>query len=452
MAQAMIELGYREAGPAPAAPPAAVRERLRRRLTIALAALLCLTFVTASAPVGEPRGLRLLWSRKDAVPPSNTAIVGDMLVVIDGARSGQITGLDLHDGRVRWSRLLPGEAPWLTGVPAAGVVLVPAGLRFPEPDPQTGETSGPPFATETVALDVTTGAQRWRIPGDLLQATAADALLAEHDPTGSRIVALTVAGAADGVARWRKSTPELGQWALLGQDRQQHPDKIATVTDDEGRATVYRWGDGAEITHGRIAAWPGAQMGNGAAAKVSAVGDTVLITYSNDTSTEVTTYSTGRWAQGWSIKGGFSSGSTDCGPVVCMAHQGIMNGYDPVGGTPGWSVPGVDFAALSSAGLLSAHTVDGRMELLDPRDGRLVARLGPDLPISTAADDLVLLAGVASHGLAISRLDPADGSRYLLGAIPGSGSVAGADDYSCRLGGNLLVCTVGGTTSVTAVG
>src|SRR3954452_2600304 len=159
----IIELG--DPGSA-ATAPAPARRRLDHRIAVRWAAaavtVLCAATLTGSAVSGSTV-IRPRWSVTFS-PTSLVDAARDTVFVQSINAGSQVTAYELGSGAVRWSKGLPMPRGRMTArVP--GAVLVPILLEG------------------TVALDPRTGAEMWRLPGDIVSATPETALLTQPDRT-----------------------------------------------------------------------------------------------------------------------------------------------------------------------------------------------------------------------------------------------------------------------------
>jgi outer membrane protein assembly factor BamB len=440
----VIELGNVTAGdPAVPSPDTqTVDRRTLRRLRAALVAVVCLAVVTGSAPTAEPRGLRTLWSL-DNITGNNFPVIGDLVFLLGEGSRQTLSAYGVRDGKVRWSRELPDRVEYLSTEVRSGLLLLPTNLKEPAAD--DGSRA---FFTETVALDAATGAERWRIPGDIALTTAGDLLVSDHSPDGRSIARLRLVRLADGVTRWTRETPGTQLWTPLGPDPV-HPDRLATVTS-AGRARVLRWADGTDVASGAID-WPGDSWPDGQFTQLLGRNDSLYTIRMTRDEATVTAYAADTLARRWRISKASDGGASGCGPVLCIAGAAELVGYDWATGAVRWRLAGHDNANPIGQDLLVADGTAGTgHRLIDGRTGRVIADLAGALPTWDDADGLIVTVGPTRNlprGTAVTRVDPRTGEQFLLGMIE---PVA---EYGCSRYRKLLVCaTLANRLTVIAVG
>ncbi|GAA3923461.1 outer membrane protein assembly factor BamB family protein [Actinoplanes auranticolor] len=420
----IIELGD-PGSPATAAAPARRRvdHRVVMRWAAAAVAVLCAATLTGSAVSGSAV-IRPRWS----VAFSLTSLVDaarDTVFVQSINAGSQITAYELGSGAVRWSKGLPMPRGRMTArVP--GAVLVPILLEG------------------TVALDPRTGAEMWRLPGDVVSATPETALLRQPDR------ALSLVRMADGSRIWSRAIEGDESWAVVGPERQ----RIVAATPD-GRVQVLRLSDGALLSQGRVDNGSGVPVPNGLVAESGLLfvnrmeTDRAVVTaYDLDTLQQ-------RWRYGQSATDEIVTGpaARACGVVLCFADGTATVGLNPGTGTVRWRAAGfVDAVPVTGQNRVLADNGDqGRYALIDAATGTVVVSLG----VGTAVRDAVrsvpayYLRPVAPDGrrVAAGRIDLTTGGLQLRGiveAVGPQGCTAVADNLICGTNdGRLTVTDVG---------
>jgi outer membrane protein assembly factor BamB len=410
-----------------ATAPAPARRRLDHHVVMrwaaAAVAVLCAATLTGSAVPGSTV-IRPRWS----VAFSSTSLADatrDTVFVQSINVGSEVTAYELGSGKVRWSKGLPMPRGRMTaGVP--GVVLVPILLEG------------------TVALDPRTGAEMWRLPGDIVSATPETALLTQPDRT------LVLARMADGSRIWSRPIEGDESWAVIGPERQ----RIVAVTPD-GRLQVLRLSDGALLSQSH------AENGSGVPFRTGLLAESGLL-FVNRMETDravVTAYDLGTLRQRWR----YAQSATDeivtgpaaraCGVVLCFADGTGTVGLDPGTGTIRWRAAGfVDAAPVAGQNRMLADSGDGgRYALLDTATGTVVVSLGAGIAVRDAVRFVpaYYLRPVAPDGrrVAVSRIDLATGGLQLRGMVEAVGP------QGCTAVADTLICgTKDGRLTVTDVG
>ncbi|AGZ40818.1 outer membrane protein assembly factor BamB family protein [Actinoplanes friuliensis] len=419
----IIELGDPSSA---ATAPAPARLRLDHRGVVrwaaAAVAALCAATLTGSAVSGSTV-IRPRWS----VAFSQTSLAdaaGDTVFVQSINVGSQVTAYDLGSGAVRWSKGLPKPRGRMTArVP--GALLVPILLEG------------------TVALDPRTGAEKWRLPGDIVSATPETALLRQPDRT------LSLVRMADGRPIWSRAIEGDESWAVVGPQRQ----RIVAATPD-GRLQVLRLSDGALLSQGRLENGSGVPVTNG----VVAESGLLFVNRMETDRAVVTAYDLDTLRQRWR----YAQSATDdivtgpaaraCGVVLCFADGTATVGLDPGTGTIRWRAAGfVDAVLIPGQNRILAGGDDGRYALIDTTTGTVVASLGAGTTVrdSVRSVPAFYLRPVAPDGsrAAAGRINLATGGLQLSGIIEGTGP------RGCTAVTDTLICdTKDGRLTVTDVG
>jgi outer membrane protein assembly factor BamB len=235
--------------------------RAVRRFTLAVVAVLCAATVTGSARP-EPTLLRPVWS----VPigrDSFVNIVRSAVFVLSADAHPRVTAYELADGSVRWSKLLDASRTWLTAE-EPGALMVPIEL----PDGVTAAT---------VALDVRTGAELWRLPGDVVHSSPDSALLVTPGTTVRQV------RISDGAVLWSRTVAGAQSWTVAGPEPRSA--RIVALTAD-GRVEVIRLADGTRMSSGRVPVGGG----NPADAEIGADGGILYVNRTEQSTPTVTAY------------------------------------------------------------------------------------------------------------------------------------------------------------------
>ncbi|GAB1642783.1 hypothetical protein KRMM14A1259_32060 [Krasilnikovia sp. MM14-A1259] len=450
----MIELGFVGSGgdelPDPPSRSSPWRRRQVRRVAAAVLAALCLASVTASDHAPAPRGLRTLWDA--AFGTGDTfAAAGDTVVVLnDDATAQRLTGYRRGDGVVRWSRTLDYRAAYVFTAADPGVVLLPAGERTAPST--TDPTATEDYFTQAVAVDATTGAELWRVPGDLTAAgfdarfMGGGVLLVDHHAASADAAQVRLVGLRDGRTLWSRATPGV-QWVAPGPDPRR-PDRIATV-DRSGRVRVLRMSDGAPIGGGTVE-WQRSTATDHGYPVLEWHGTQVYVLRMSDTRVTTTAYGGQPLRRLWRVDDPTADAGYGCGPVWCLSSGTMLAGRDWDTGAERWRAPYGDFTRSIGDTMLAIHGGPGsRYRIVDAATGRTVAALGGE-PLS---DDfgtvvLTLTPTIRPLGLtAVGRVDLRTGESFLLGAIDG------ATSYGCTIEQRLLFCpSIHRRLTVTAIG
>ncbi|MFI7545062.1 PQQ-binding-like beta-propeller repeat protein [Actinoplanes sp. NPDC049599] len=419
----IIELG----DPGSAAPvPAPARRRLHHRVVARRAvavAVLCAATLAGSAVPGSTV-IRPRWS----IAFTSTSLVDadrDTVFVQSINAGSQVTAYELGSGEVRWSKGLPMPRGRMTArVP--GAVLVPILLQG------------------TAALDPRTGAEMWRLPGDVVSATPGTALLTQPDRT------LSMVRMADGGRIWSRAIEGDESWAVVGPERQ----RIVAATPD-GRLQMLRLSDGALLSQGHVDNNSGVPVRNGLVVESG-------LLFVNRLETDravVTAYDLDTLRQRWR----YAQSATDkivtgpaaraCGVVLCFTDGSATVGLDPGTGTVRWRAAGfVDAVPVTGQNRALVDSADhGRYALIDTVTGTVMVSLGA----GTAVRDAI--RSVPAYYL---RPIPPDGSRVTAGRIDLAtgglqwrGIVDAVGPQGCTAVAETLICgTEDGRLTVTDVG
>lgn len=353
----VIELGEMRHGEEldPPSDPGRPPGRAMRAAALVVAVLLTLAG-SAAGPTRE---------RQVAVPAPQGAtflLVADRLVVADGPGTvglgGRVvTGHRLPGGELLWRFTLPAGDHVLGLSTVAGALLV---------------TSSPAGAGDTIstALDVDTGAVRWRQPGYPVP-TQSGAVLFETpraDGTGT----IRSVDPVSGVPRWSLPLPGNGVAYRVG-DRGVAEIVLVTAA---GRVEIHDAGSGVLLRAGRVP--PAADRVSYRFTQV--VGDLLLVDGAPGT---VTAYGLDRLDRRWSVpvEPRAAAWFADCAGVVCQRDQVVVGvrAIDPATGRLLWRDDRWLWVSPAGDRLLAAAPAVGlelELAMLDPGTGGVLARLG----------------------------------------------------------------------------
>ncbi len=435
----VIDLGAVSTGDEEPSAPRRIGRRTLLRTAVALLAMLCTVSLTSSA-IPRSHGARLLW----IMPYTDQAfaLTDDTLYLQVDDDGWSLRAYDLADGSLRWTRRL--AKPASIRLSAAGDVLLPVGESTGTPESADGNAGGR-LTRDTVALDAATGAERWRITGEVALSRGERAVVVDRDRRTGDLATLAVVRLTDGRTVWTRAADAGLQWTA-------DDDNLLTVARD-GLARVLRLADGAEVATGQVDRLPGT-ADSGAITGAQIHGDMVYISrYVARPS--VTAYSLPGLRREWSIEtdGG---GLTDCGTVFCSNAGRSTVAYDRRTGAVRWqSTDWTDPWPIAPGRLAMAdHEPLAEQVLADETSGRVLTQLGRGTLLTSPNDrrsdrPVYLLRNTVQPAgrVSVSRLDPATGRLSLLGAIDQ------ALRDRCQASGTRVACPrTNSTLSVTDVG
>jgi outer membrane protein assembly factor BamB len=433
----LIDLGeVRHGATGPTVP---VNFRRIRRTALAVLAVLGVLVLAGSARPAPPR-VRPLW----------TATVGEMDTVALGADTVYLTrkvntagpevaAYDAATGALRWSAPTGDTVSVVEPYPIGDLVLVPTGQFIVTKVDSDGRYQYP-FARHTVALDASTGAERWRTAGQI-DSTQPDGtgLVSEHDERGG-VTRLRLVRVSDGHELWSRSMPAAVDRAVTWHgDRL---DEIATITA-AGEVSVYGYADGALRRHGRVP-WD-----NKTNDFMSAGPHFAVQSGTGASATTTTIYRTGDLRMLWRIRNevGYVTG---CGMLICSLDGGGVSGLDPSTGRELWRHPGLrGFRQVAPDRLLlDDGGPAGAALLVDAGTGRALGgpMYGSSFWGARSGWILVTRRTVEPPGrAAVIRLDLATAVPEMLG------TTTPISDRGCSSAGRYLACRFADQVTVTAV-
>ena len=433
----VIDLGAVSTGGEQPSAPRTVDRRILRRTAAALLAVLCAVTLTGSV-VPRSHGARLLWS----MPYTDQAFAlsVDSLYLQADTDGRSLEAYDLADGSLRWTKRLAG--PVTIRISPTGDVLLPVGEIFAPPETADG-TAPHRLSRHTVALDAATGAERWRITGEIALTRGGRAVVVDRDRRTGDLAGLAVVRLTDGRTVLALAADTRLQWTA-------DDEHLLTVAAN-GLARVFRLTDGAEVATGPVDWLPGTADG-GAVADAAINGGMVYVSR-YDARPSVTAYSLPTMRREWRIGVG-GAGLKDCGSGFCSNPGGTTVAHDRRTGAVRWQstdwsgpwpiAPGR--LAMTDGEPLAGYAV------VDETSGRVLARLGRGTLLTSPGGDGRLVYFLRNtvelaDRVSVSRLDPATGQLHLLGAVDH------ALRERCQVNGTRVVCPrTNSTLAVTDVG
>jgi hypothetical protein len=197
------------------APPARPPDR-RRILRGALAALAVAAVLAAggSAHARHVPPVHTVWT----VPMLDGDAAGYTAdtAFVSRSRGGrtELTAYALTDGRTRWTSTLDEIGPVAPEPTADGLLLIRLDPVSVEEDGPDGSHSTYFYYRSTIALDVVTGAVRWRADGEAVLAENGTVLLSEHDRRGG-LSRLTLIEGPAGRPVWTHPVAGVRTWAVV---------------------------------------------------------------------------------------------------------------------------------------------------------------------------------------------------------------------------------------------
>ncbi|GAB1642363.1 PQQ-binding-like beta-propeller repeat protein [Krasilnikovia sp. MM14-A1259] len=386
-----------------------------------VAALLVLWCATASAAPPAPTLSPLLTL---SVGPADSYAVTDSGQLL--AQSlGTLSLYDLSTGRLRWST--EPAAPTYRLRIASGLVLLrpwSAGL--------TG--LGDPGTT---AVSLATGDARWRRTGNVVTLAGSGSLLAVAGVRSLTGPGRRVEGPIDavdvvtGATRWRIRVPSTavlqGIPAAAG-----NPPRLLLVHDDR-TAAVHDLTTGARLATADL---PPADYGPD---NPTVTGGLVLLRHPTAAGVELSAYDPVTLTRRWSRPAGDVYEIRDCGPLACLMGPDGVRAIDPADGTARWYQPDWRIVEQRGDAMLAYSAPDGTIDtvgLVDPATGRVLVDLHGWRPLAGAGgrDDLLVThAEQAGARTMVAVAAPGDARPRLLAALP-----AGTGD--CQSAPDRLVC------------
>jgi outer membrane protein assembly factor BamB len=382
-----------------------------------LAVLVLLTVGASAAPVGPP--LKQLLSLP--VGPADTYIVTDSGQLL--AQSlGTVASYDLADGRQQWQTgLIPPTYRLRTG---SGVVLLRPWI--------TG--SGQP---STTAVDMTTGATRWRHAGNVVTIAGSPALLAVSGVRTLSTIGRRIQGPIDAIdpatgdTRWRVSVPSTA--VLLGVPGPAgSPPRMLLVQDNRTFALH-------DLSTGRLLATAPLPPADYGPENPAVAGGLILLRHPNGWGSLISAYDPVTLRLRWQRPAGGAYEAGPCGKLACLAGPNGVAAVDPANGAIRWYEPAWRSVEARGDFTIAYGLVGGvtdAVAMVDPDTGRVLVDLHGWRPLNTVTGaDRLLVTRVVDAGarsiVAVAR--PGDTQPRLLSDLP-----AGTGD--CQSAPERLIC------------
>ncbi|BFU43032.1 PQQ-binding-like beta-propeller repeat protein [Krasilnikovia sp. MM14-A1004] len=415
----VIDLGLARGEPETYAAP--TRSTVPAWLGPLITALLVLWCATASAAPPPPVLSPLL---NLPVGPADSYLVTDAGQLL-AQNLGGLSMYDLSSGRLRW-RTEP-AAPTYRLRMASGLVLLrpwSAGL--------TGV--GDPGTTAVALAD---GDARWRRTGNVVTLAGSGALLAVAGVRSLSGPGRRVEGSIDaldvvtGATRWRVQIPSTA--VLLGVPALGDvPPRMLLVHDDR-TAAVHDLTTGTRLT---AATLPPADYGPD---NPAVVGGLVLLRHPGTAGNVVSAYDAVTLTRRWTRPAGDAFEIRACGSLTCLVGPDGVRALDPVDGTQRWYRPDWRGVEQRGAVMLAYAAPEGTIEtvgLIDPATGRVLADLHGWRPLTgTGGGQRVVVTHAEQAGARtmVAVAAPGDARPRLLAVLP-----AGTGD--CQAAPARLVC------------
>jgi len=377
----------------------------------------------APAPLSEVLTLRVS-------PADSYAVTGSGQLLAQSY--GTLTSYDLADGRQQWQAAA--VAPTYRLRASSGLVL----LR-----PLTAGPAG----LSTTAVDMSSGAVRWRHRGSMVTIAGSPALLAVAgvrtlSTAGRRIEGpVESVDPATGATRWSFTVPSTA--VLLGVPGPAGSPPRMLLVHDNRTLALHDLGTGELLA---TAALPPADYGP---ENPAVSGGLILLRHPIDRGSQISAYDPVTLALRWQRPAGGAYEAQPCGALACLGGPDGVAAVDPADGAIRWYQPGWR-SVEQRGGLLLAYSSQSSstepVGLVDPGTGRVLLDLRGWRPLTSTGGggDQVLVTRVVEAGartiVAVAR--PGDRQpRLLAGLPPGTGDCQAVPDrLICRsTSGELIV-------------
>jgi outer membrane protein assembly factor BamB len=383
-----------------------------------LVAVLVLISVTASAAPPPPVLSELLSLRVG--PADSYSITGPALLAQAG---GTLSSYDLADGARQWRITTP--MPTYRIRLGEGVALLrPWGIGPGQP--------------RTIAVDVSSGANRWARSGTVMTIPGSPALLAVSgvrtvDTVGRRIERAVVSvDPVSGATLWQVRVPSTA--VLMGVPGPAGaPPRMLLVHDDRTMAVH-------DLTTGRLLAralLPPADYGP---ENPAVSGGLIVLRHPDGWGSVISAYDPVTLALRWSRPAGGTYDPVACGPLVCLAGSDGVQAVDPANGAIRWWQPGWHGMEQRGGLLVAYASPDGLSDpvgIVDPATGHVLVDLHGWGPLTSIGGDggELLVARVVEAGARtiVATARPGDAQPRLLADLP-----PGTGD--CQTVPNRLIC------------
>jgi outer membrane protein assembly factor BamB len=350
--------------------------------------------------------------------------------------SDGLAAYDPADGSLLWSSTLPNE-PFLGAWLADDALLIPV-----DEDAERGDVRNDGTSTlSTVAVDVATGARRWRVAGNVSTTVNGLGVVEEPDDRTGQPTALRAIRLTDGQTVWKRSFAGGQNWAY-GTDR-----LIAVAAD--GSTEVVRLADGSTMARGRLT-WQTEAQDAISSTALQISGNAVFVSQDRGSHQVVTAYELDTLRQRWRIEQPKGRSMNVCETVLCLSDATATVAYDVTTGAPRWRADGWTEPSLISPGrlLVSNGQATTAFATVDAETGHILAELGPGTPTGWTLDRLYYLRYTRTPigQVSVSRLNPRTGRTQMLGTV----GLVFPDQ--CQASATRLVCPQpNGTLTVTDV-
>nr|WP_296063977.1 PQQ-binding-like beta-propeller repeat protein [uncultured Actinoplanes sp.] len=424
-------------------PP--IGRRQIRKVAVAVVAGLCLAGLTASQRPAPPR-VQTLWSAPSWPEFGMVVAAGTAFTQQTDPGGIRITAFALDSGEQRWSRVVGDAAGFLQAAEPAGLLLASADRQVAALVPGAAEPLAPEFSRQTIALDMRTGEERWRAPGEVQAIEARTATMTEYRDDGTprrlRVIRL-----ADDHVMWSIDATDIDAHTVAHTGDQ--PTAFITVKTD-GTATVHRYADGTRLVTGHIP-WTRPKREGGYFNDLFAIGGR-LIAYAHQPDrsiTEAYDLATLRMVWGLEAADGYV---TPCGTGVCFQGGATVMAHDAATGKPLWTLPVTANVWPISDDRIVLYEGDSDTDHLSVIDARTGATLGERPTGSMVWTDrpgtamlLTRAVGSPPDRTVLTRWDTRTGRQDVLGLIDhltGSG---------CQSAPGYVICQIGTKIEVTVV-
>ena len=386
-------------------PPGAERAPLswRRRLTPARPVLItAVVLLTLALLGGAASGGRMLSHVLSADPqPAAAFVLSDDSLFTASFGDPAIRRWRLADGELSWTAKLPQTAQDLVYDEASRVLMARSGI-----DPNVS------------FLDADTGAVLWHNESpDIAVVTMGGARVLLQTNVAESRRALRLVDARTGRPVWSRVVDSTGYFDPGDYLPGRAPARLIAV-DTAGHAVVLQYSDGSVLAEGDLDVDFPAQTNNAFGADyatIATVGDILYVSRRDRGVSTLTAWSIDSVTRRWQVTGGPAGYVVDCGPVICVAEDGLVSALDPADGRVLWQRRGLGIAFRYDDRSLLAYDESENPEamLLDPRTGAVRLRLGRVVQLG----DALLRADSVRIGRNWVEVADDDGVLHVVGAL-----------------------------------